>query len=306
LGGADYRQNSTAQIYIYKPDYGFPSLPISSDSAETSQVSPYASGILKTKSGFHAELGGRWNHHNIYGNNFTYSFNPFYLIKNHYKLFANISSGYKVPSLYQLYSEYGNKNLKPETTTSYEAGLQYFSEKWNARITGFARNGKDVILFYTDPATYSSYYVNGNKQDDYGFEAQATFNFTSRLSFNFNYTYVNGEVITDNAVGKDTTFFNLYKRPKNTLNVSLNYNLTGKAYLSAHLKTVSKAYEPKYQATPYVLNGYYMVDVYGRYQFNSMFSVFADFQNITDQKYFVTRGFTTKGFNMHGGVQINL
>jgi vitamin B12 transporter len=306
LAGADYRQNATNQLYIYKPDYGFPSVPISSDSAKTSQLSPYASVIVKTKSGFNAELGGRWNHHNIYGNNFTYSFNPFYLIQNHYKIFANIASGYKVPSLYQLYSEYGNRGLKPETTTSFEGGVQYFSDKWNARITGFAREGKNVILFYTDPATYASYYINGDKQHDYGFEATTTFNFTSGFSANLNYTYLDGEVTTNNTTGKDTSFFNLYKRPKNTLNVSINYSITDKAYVSAHLKTVSKAYEPQYQAMPYVLNGYYTLGVYGRYQFSSKLGVFVDFQNITDQKYFVTRGFTTKGFNMNGGVQVNL
>ena len=52
-------------------------------------------------------------------------FNPFYIINHHYKIYANISSGYNVPSLYQLYSEYGNKNLKPEVTTSYEVGTQF-------------------------------------------------------------------------------------------------------------------------------------------------------------------------------------
>ncbi|MEP6926823.1 MAG: TonB-dependent receptor, partial [Ginsengibacter sp.] len=115
LAGADYRQNKTDQKYIYLPDYGFPALPISADSAHTNQFSGYASLYLESNEGFNLDLGGRWNHHSIYGNNYTYSFNPFYLINNHYKIYANVSSGYRVPSLYQLYSEYGNKNLKPET-----------------------------------------------------------------------------------------------------------------------------------------------------------------------------------------------
>jgi outer membrane receptor protein involved in Fe transport len=48
------------------------------------------------------------------------------------------------------------------------------------------------------------------------------------------------------------------------------------------------------------------LDFYGRYKFNHKLNIFADIQNITDQKYFVTRGFTTKGFNVNGGVQIAL
>jgi vitamin B12 transporter len=306
LAGADYRQNATSQSYIYVPDYGFPSVPLSADSAKTNQVSTYASLVLKTKKGLNAELGGRWNHHSLYGSNFTYSFNPFYLIDNHYKIFANISSGYRAPSLYQLYSEYGNKKLNPETTTSYEAGFQFFSDKITARVTGFSRDGKNVILFYTDPATYASYYINGDKQNDYGIETGATLNLTSKLSAILNYTYVDGKISTMPSSGKDTSFFNLYKRPKNVLNVSFNYDVTKNIYLSTHLKTVSKAYEPQYQALPYVLKGYYTWDFYGRYKFNDMFNVFADFQNITDQKYFVTRGFTTRGFNVNAGLQVNL
>jgi vitamin B12 transporter len=306
LAGLDYRQNKTKQVYIYFPDYGYPALPISPDSAKTNQFSVYASLFLKSATGFNLDFGGRWNHHNIYGNNFTYSINPFYVINDHYKLYANVSSGYNVPSLYQLYSEYGNKKLKPEVTTSYETGLQYYSDKINARVTGFIRDGKDVILFYTDPTTYASYYINGDKQHDYGIETEATVNFTPQFSAIFNYTYVDGKITTQESPGKDTSFFNLYKRPKNVLNLSLNYTVTKNIYVAAHLKTVSKVFEPQYLGAPYELRGYYTLDFYGRYKFDNRFSIFTDVQNITDQKYFVTRGFTTKRFNVNAGVRITL
>lgn len=87
------------------------------------------------------------------------------------------------------------------------------------------------------------------------------------------------------------------------LNLSLNYFPVKNLYVSAHLKTVSRAYEPAYMAAPYQLNGYYTLDVYSKYSFNKKFGVFASFQNVTDQKYFVTRGYTTKGFNTNFGVQ---
>ena len=306
LAGMDYRQNKTRQVYIYYPDYGYPVLPISPDSAKTNQLSGYASVFFKSKNGFNLDLGGRWNHHSIYGNNFTYTFNPFFLIHEHYKIYANVASGYRVPSLYQLYSEYGNKNLKPEQTASYETGIQYYSDKFNARATGFIRNGKDVILFYTDPVSYASYYINGDKQNDHGIEAEVSVKISKTISVSTNYTFVNGKVTTQEMPGKDSSYFNLYKRPKNILILSLNYQLNKNIYLSTHFKSVSKAYEPQYQAAPYVLNSYYTLGFYCRYTINKKVSLFADFQNITNQKYFVTRGFTTKGFNMNAGVQVSL
>ena len=54
------------------------------------------------------ELGGRYNNHSKYGDNFTYSFNPSYLIQNQFKLFFNLSTGFKAPSLYQLYGQFGS------------------------------------------------------------------------------------------------------------------------------------------------------------------------------------------------------
>ena len=306
LTGVDYRQNSSSQLYIYLPDYGFPALPISADSAKTNQFSYYASLMFKQKKGFNMELGGRYNHHNIYGSNFTYSANPFYIIDKHYKIYANVSSGYRVPSIYQLYSEYGNKNLKPELTTSFEGGVQYFSDNISARITGFARDGKDVFYFYTDPATYASKYINADKQQDYGIETEAQINFSKKFGAVLNYTYVDGKILTSGGSGKDTSYFNLYKRPKNVLNISLNLQATKALFISAKLKAVSKAFEPQYNGPSYELKGYYTIGFYGQYRFNKMFNVFADFQNITGQKYFVTRGFTTKGFNFNAGAKINL
>ncbi len=306
LTGADYRQNSSSQLYIYLPDYGFPSLPISADSAKTNQFSYYASLMFKQKKGFNMELGGRYNHHNIYGSNFTYSANPFYIFDKHYKIYANVSSGYRVPSIYQLYSEYGNKDLKPELTTSFEGGLQYFSDNINARITGFARDGKDVFYFYSDPVTYANNYINADKQQDYGIETEAQINFSQKVAAILNYTYVDGKVITTEGTGKDTSYFNLYKRPKNVLNLSLNFQATKGLFISAKLKTASKAFEPKYNGPSYELKGYYTLGLYGQYNFSKKFNIFADFQNITGQKYFVTTGFTTKGFNFDAGAKISL
>jgi vitamin B12 transporter len=306
LAGIDYNENSTTQSYVVIPDYGFPSLPISADSAKTNQVSAYGSLILKTNNGFHTELGGRWNYHNIYGSNYTYSFNPFYLIDDHYKIYVNIASGYRVPSLYQSYSEFGNRKLKPEVSTNYETGVQYYSDKINVRVTGFMRNIKDVFYFYTNPTTYASKYINADKQNDYGIETEATIRFSKPFSASLNYTYVDGKISTTNANAKDTSFFNLYKRPKNVFNLFLNYQATKDLFLSATFKAVSKAFEPQYNGPSYELKGYYTLGFYSQYNFNKAVNIFGDFQNITDQKYFVTRGFTTKGFNFNAGIKISL
>ena len=306
VAGIDYRLQSTNQKYVYKPDFGFSVPVLSSDSAKANQVGAYASVIYKTLNGFTTELGGRWNNHNVYGNNFTYSFNPSYLINKKYKLFANVSSGYRVPSLYQLYSEYGNKNLQPESSKSYEAGLQYLADKLNARVVYFNRDIKNVFAFYTNPVTFSSNYINADKQKDHGIEAEAFVKVCDQISLSANYAFVDGKIYTKDFLGKDTVYHNLSKRPKNTFNFNVNYQPSEVVNLSAHFKTVSNFYEEQYFATPYQLKGYYILDLYGEYRFNKKFKIFADLQNVTDQRYFDITGFNTKKINLNAGININL
>ena len=88
-------------------------------------ASPYVSVFMNTKN-FSVELGGRYNHHTQFGQNFTFSFNPSYRWQNGLKAFVNISTGFKAPTLYQLYGQYGaNPDLKPERSQNAEAGVQW-------------------------------------------------------------------------------------------------------------------------------------------------------------------------------------
>ncbi|MDX2048867.1 MAG: TonB-dependent receptor [Chitinophagaceae bacterium] len=303
LTGIDLRRNATNQDYLSISSFGpFKSLPLSSDTAHTSQFSAYASFLLKKISGFYAELGGRWNNHSLYGNNFTSSFNPSYLVNEKVKLFANIASAYRVPSLYQLYSEYGNRELKPERSVNYEAGLQFTGKDFHARATAFKRNIRDVFIFYTDFSTFQSIYKNEDRQEDKGLELEAGIKLFSKLNLSANYTYVDGKIFTSTPAGKDTSFFNLYRRPKHTFNVNAAYQVIPQLLISAHLRNVSKFYEPRFAAAPLEMKGYYTIDLYSSYRFSKALSVFAELRNITDQQYFDIRGFNTKPLNFNTGI----
>lgn len=306
LTGVDYRKNLTEQVYIYLPDYGFPAKPIGNDSAKSSQVSVYASLFLKDLNGFNTELGGRWNNHNIYGNNFTYSFNPSYLLIKAFKVFANVSSGYRVPSLYQLYSEYGNKDLKPEESSSFEAGTQYLTENLNARIVFFSRRIKNVFTFFTDATTFASRYVNADEQRDHGLELEFKTSINNLADIQANYTYVMGKLESKTDGGKDTSFSNLYKRPAHALNLAIGVAPLKSLYFSTSIRAVSHSFDPQFGASPFRLHGYYTLNLYGAYTFIKSLKLFADLQNITDQKYFDQRGFTTKRFNINAGINVML
>jgi vitamin B12 transporter len=304
VGGMEYRRQATSQDYYYLSNYGpFQPVPLSKDTSHTAQYSGYAL-LLYSKNGFSAGAGGRFNHHSVYGNNATFSFNPAYNI-NKIKLFLNIASAYRVPSLYQLYSEYGNKMLKPEQSVSYEIGAEYNSEKLFTRVTGFQRNIRDVFYFYTNPVTYAGTYINEDRQDDLGIETEASFKIAKELTLSANNTFVTGNIYTKDNVGKDTSYYNLYRRPKNIFNFNAEYKVK-KLLVSAHLRITSSTLEPLFGASPQRLNGYYTADFHSEYHLSNHFRLYADIRNFTNQRYFDQWGFATWGINFRAGVQVSL
>ena len=306
LSGVDMRNSSSDQAYTSISNFGpFSSMPLSSDSIHTRQYSVYSSVMLKDLSGFFIDAGGRYNHHSVYGDNFTYSLSNAY-VKKEWKFFANLSSGFRAPSLYQLYSEYGNRSLEPEESISLEFGGQYTNKKLGARLVYFNRRIKNVFTFYTDPITYSSKYINDDRQKDHGIEAELSLDLCNDLSIHANYTYVTGNISSKTASGKDTSFFNLYRRPSNTFNLKVSYKPVKGLILEPSFHLVSKFYEPVYGAAPLEVKGYHTINLYSEYRYNNSMVFFADLQNISGERYFEARGFNSKRFNASAGLRLQL
>jgi vitamin B12 transporter len=310
LTGVDYRFNNTDQYswYIFP---GFPAPP-STLKAKMWQLSPYASLILKNGEGLILELGGRLNHHSEYGNNFSFTFNPSYLVNNKVKLFANLYSAFKTPTLYQLFDpSAGNARLKPEKGTIGEIGTEFFPNKqFRSRLVGFYRHTKDAIVYTYNPSTFESKYLNVSKQKNYGAELEINYSI-DKWSIAANYTYTDGKIIsgydgTGVSLGKDTTYYNLYRIPKNALNFTIGCQVSPALFISTQLRVVSKREEFIYGSSPETQKGYATVDLYGDYKFNKKIRAFIDLKNIANKEYFDIPGYNSKRFNFMAGLNFTL
>lgn len=318
--GADFRQSATDYTSLTVSPASPPYAPVqtvkrsaqSGDSVKQNQVGAYAA-LNFVANQFTIEVGGRYNRHSAYGNNFAFNINPSYLIKKTVKVFANVSSGYKTPSLYQLFSEYGNKKLKPETSLNMEGGVQIFSNdaKASLRATYFNRQVKDVISFVSlNVSPYTSQYINQDKQNDYGIELDGSLNLTNKIQAKAFYSYVNGEITTRQG-SKDTTFFNLLRRPKNTLNFSIGTQITKSLYASLQLNNIGERkdvyFDPAtYKSQSITLKSYTLINFYSEYGFaKNRLKLFADLRNLFDETYADIYGYNTAGFNAYGGFRFS-
>ena len=312
LAGVDYHFYNTKQSYNSVSSFGPFHTELGDSLAKMWQLSPYVS-VVYNNAGANIEAGGRYNHHNVYGDNFTYTFNPSYLIQHKIKLFANVSSAFKTPSLYQLFDPYnGNKNLDPEKTIIAEGGAEvYPTSVMRLRVTGFYRKTKNAIQFViTDPVYFTGQYQNITDQKNYGAETEFTYT-GEKWNISVNYTFTKGKISSaysesGDRLTKDTSYNNLYRVPQNAVNIFASYLLNKKIIFSSLIKYVGKRLEPVFAAAPKTLNDYFTIDVSGQYRFNEGVRIFVDLKNITDQKYFDVLGYNSRRFNFNAGVNINL
>ena len=308
LAGADYRLNNTYQFYSSTGPFGPYDPP--AWNANMNQLSPYASFIYKINY-FTGEVGARFNIHSEYGTNFTYTINPSFLVRNKVKIFVNLYSAFKTPTLYQLFDPLaGNKDLEAEKGITGETGIELFPNKsFRLRIVGFYRNTKDAILYTYNPSNFASKYLNVSEQKNYGLESE--FNYAAgKLSITANYTYTDGETTsaydgTGAPLGKDTTYYNLYRIPKHAVNFNAGFQFTKSLYVSSTFRYVGKREEFIYGAAPEPLEAYATVDLYGEYKFWKNLRIFMDLKNITDTEYFDLLGYNSRKFNLAGGVLFN-
>ena len=162
-------------------------------------------------------LGARANKHSTYGSNRTYEVNPTLKVNEQGLLYASYSSGFNAPSLYEIYAPdknsisgivRGNKNLKPEISSSYELGfkqsigdlafsIDYFRTividliedvyLWDKNI-GIDTLGND----YARDDFRGDTYINVGKQTTNGAELSLTYHFMPALIALGNFSLISG------------------------------------------------------------------------------------------------------------------
>ncbi|MFZ9387892.1 MAG: TonB-dependent receptor plug domain-containing protein [Chitinophagaceae bacterium] len=311
-GGIDLRSSGSDQRYESTGMFGGFKTQYSRDSLRQKQLGIYTALNWNHPSGFNAEAGGRVNFHSEYGGYGVFNVNPSYLIANKVKVFANLSSAYRTPSLYQLFSEYGNRELQPEAAISMEGGIQYYGKKnkLSARMVVFSRQVNDVIFFFYNPATFSSRYINQDKQQDHGFEMEAGYRIGKGVSVKAFYQYVTGEIQTKTG-GRDTTYNNLLRRPRSSGGITLETAVSQKLFVRSHLMFTGERQDAYFDSNSFstvntTLGAYALWNLYAEYGLTrNRLKFFADIRNITGTRYTEISGFNTPRMNGDLGIRVS-
>lgn len=305
LSGIDFRDHSTVQDFFSSGNWGPFTIPTLK--AKMSQISGYAS-LQYRKKHFTTELGGRINQHSIYGHNATFTFNPAYRLSDQFRIFGNWYSAFKTPTLYQLFDTYaGNINLTPEKGMIQEIGFDWIpSPLLHTRVVGFHRNSTQTILYSYDPVSWAGKYLNAGKQTNYGVEIEATWQIRC-ISVRANYAFTDGRTTsafngTGAPLGKDSSYFNLYRIPKHAVNWQATFKKSSwTLQLGGRLATEREEFI--FGAPPISLLGYATIDLYTEYRTKKKgLRFFADLRNLTNTRYEEIRGYNARGFTAMVGL----
>lgn len=295
ISGIDYQQHNTNFATSYDN--------LDKNVAHFYMIDPYITAVYQGKNGLNLNFGGRFNVHEKYGNHIVYNVNPSYFIstsKVSLNVMGSASTAYITPSLYQLYSSYGNLDLNPEESTTYELGyqLQLLNKKLSFNQTYFYREETNKIGFFTDFTTWESYYYNQDgKQLFRGIENEIAFSFMDKINFRLNHTYTN----LDNE--------NSFLIPKVKWNVFVDYTLSAKSSVTAQYQYNGKRTAQDfrdYPATIVNLKAYQVVNLsYKSEIIPNRLSLYVDVSNLFNEGFIENLGYVTKGTNFNLGLKLN-
>jgi vitamin B12 transporter len=245
------------------------------------------------------------NNHSAYGNNFVYNFNPSYSFKTSFplKLVASYSTAYITPSLYQLFSEFGNANLTPEKNATAEAGFetQWLSKKLKLEAVAFYRDQTNSIDFFYDANTFDAYYININGTNKAkGVETEVAYEVTSQLKLNANYTFTQVDKALDRLIPKHKANASLDFQPNNRTLFNINYQ-----YFDARNDVFFDG--NTFGVTGVKLDAYQLVNFLAQYELvKGRTTVFATATNLFNEAFTENIGYSTRGRNFKLGINIVL
>jgi vitamin B12 transporter len=278
---------------------------IENESTKFNIIDGYTTLVYNSNFGLNVNAGGRLNNHSAYGNNFVYNFNPSYNFKTSFplKVLASYSTAYITPSLYQLYSEYGNPDLTPEKNATIEAGFEteLVSKKVRLNAVAFYRDQDNAIDFYFDPNTFEAYYINVNGETKAkGVEASLSIDLTSKLQLNGNYTFTQVDKALDRLI------------PKHKANASLGFQPTARSFLSIDYQYFDARKDAFFDGNTFgvvttKLGSYQLVNATAKYELiKNRLTVFGAATNILNEEFVETVGYSTRGRNFKVGLNILL
>ena len=267
---------------------------------------------LFTEDDHSLSLSGRFTDNKQFKNTFTGRLAGAYRLSPNFKVHTSLGTAVHNPTFTELYGYsatwLGNLSLKPEKSRGGEIGflLETTNKNHSLDVTYFARIVNNFIG--SEPvATNVTRAINvKGKTKVRGVEVAYRGKITEALTGYVNYTYTqikNGE----SRLGAEGD--TLIRRPKNTANAGLAYQITEKLGSDINVSYVGKRFDTYFQSVhPYAqkrvkMPSYTLVNLGVNYQLIPNLNIYANLNNLFNKKYENVVGYGQDGRNVYVGLK---
>ncbi len=284
--------------------------------ADTGQVGEYVQLQGEVAPGLTLTAGERHDHYDSFGQHDTAQFAAAWALASSTVLRTSWSQGYKAPSLYELYSPYGNPALQPEESSGGDAGIE--QHLWDQRVTFsatyFLTHFRDLIEFEDCPGSplcemlgqAGGYYANLDRAEASGVELQASATLSSALSVSTNYSHIR---TVDETPGSPASGQQLFQRPENAANVAVSYTWPYRVKTTVAARYAGSSLDQNFNVYPTAtvrLSGYTLLDLRISCPVNDKLELYARVDNATNKWYETIYQYGTWGRTAFVGLRAKL
>ncbi len=296
--GVESETDKAESVYESESSYG----PFSSvfDNKELSNIGYYIQEQINPLGSLFLTLGSRVDSNSEFGTHTTYRATVAYLVDAiGITIKGSYGTGFKAPSLFQLYSQYGDENLSPETSLGWDIGVEKKYDHRNATIgvAYFFNEFKDLIDYDFGDSKYKNIgEAETNGLEIYG-QIDLLDNLQARVAYNKTDTK---DRQTEEA---------LLRRPKDKISVDMNYAFLPGANATVSYLRVGEREANDYSTYPSVrkqMDSYSIVNLAASYAVNNSIKVFGKVENLGDAEYEEVLGYGTAGRSYYAGINVVL
>jgi vitamin B12 transporter len=278
-------------------------------------TSVYGQLDLSPLAGLTLNGGVRHDDHSRFGQQTLFAGGASWLLPGGTLLRASYSEGFKAPTLYQLFSEYGNRALAPERAAGWEAGAEQRFMDGRVALGGtyFERRTRDQIVYTgcdfgatADPLCFVpgstteqrfGYYQNVSRAFARGVEAVGHAQLGEHVSIDGNYTWTLSEDRSPGATLGDW----LPRRPRDTANLSATYSFATAGSFGVAARLAGSSFDDAANRTR--LDGYTLVDLRGELPLSATVRLFARVENLFDERYQTIARYGALGRSVYAGLR---
>lgn len=280
------------------------------DSEKTANIGGGYAQIGYEKDGdFVINAGARVDDHSRFGSAVTIGADAGYMIGGDWRLRASFGEGFKAPTLFQLFSDFGNQTLNPERSTSFDIGLDYGDRNLDDyfAVSMFRRDSEDQIDFVSCFGVASDIcigrpfgtYDNTGLARAQGIEVEGGISVSETLSARATYAFIDTENRTRGSANAGNE---LARRPRHAATISADY--AAQEYgltFGADMRLVSGSFDNAGNTVR--LDGYGVLDLRAAFQLTDKLQVFGRVENVWDEQYQTAAGYGTTARGVFVGVR---